>query len=93
MADVLVPMNWDYFNPGRLQRVDLQPGECVNCGRIGTDFAHGVFEAVAATLAQPLRKAFEDHLAIHRCGRGNTILCDEAKRLRELMPEPIVLIG
>lgn len=44
---------------------------CVNCEKADPDFAHGVFEAVAATLAEPLRRAFGNHLAAHGCGTGD----------------------
>lgn len=30
-------------------------------------WAHGVWEALAITLDAPLRKAFQEHLAEHRC--------------------------
>jgi hypothetical protein len=77
-------------------RVDMPPDACINCWRTGTDFAHGVYEALAMTLAQPLRKALDQHLDEHGCGTGDTdspqyiggfFHCPEAKRLFELLPD------
>lgn len=80
----------DYFSgqPSR-PAVTVDPG----------NFAHGVWTAVAMTLAEPLRKAFADHLDEHGCSAtsGPTAIggfgkCPEAMRLFELQPEGDKLI-
>jgi hypothetical protein len=35
------------------------------------DWASGVWEALAVTLAEPLRRSFDEHLTEHRCGTGD----------------------
>lgn len=53
------------------------------------NFAHGVWTALAVTLAAPLRKAFDAHLDTHGCGRpgsGGFAYCDEAMSLFRLLP-------
>lgn len=54
-----------------------------------TDWAHGVWEALAITLAEPLRKAFDRHLAEHGCATEAMPLdrCPEGWALWELLPE------
>lgn len=61
-----------------------------------TAWAHGAWEAVAVTLAEPLRKAFQGHLNTHLCGTGDHrsphyvggfIHCPTAAELWELLPE------
>lgn len=85
------------FTPG-WHRWDPEPGECVNCGKVGTDFAHGVYEGVAVMFGEVLRKAFAAHLEEHGCadpergGRGYGH-CPEAMRLEDLLPDQMVAIG
>lgn len=73
----------------------LPPGTCPNCLNPESAFDHGVWEAVAMLLAQPLRDALDRHLNEHGCGTGDTtdpryvggfFHCPEAKRLWDLMP-------
>lgn len=53
------------------------------------DWAHGVWEALAITLAEPLRRAFDQHLAEHGCGTEGMPLdqCPEAVELWHLLPD------
>jgi len=53
------------------------------------------YEIVARLLAEPLRKALDEHLDEHNCGTGDTsspdyvggfIHCPEAKRLWDMLP-------
>lgn len=53
---------------------------------------HGVWRALAATLAQPLRDAFVAHLDGHGCGDpgspiGGFGYCPDAMALYELLPD------
>jgi hypothetical protein len=67
---------WTWQEP--LPRVTHRPG----------DFAHGVWTAVAATLAAPLRRAFDEHLDEHGCAqRGGFGYCEEAMHLYRLQPQ------
>jgi hypothetical protein len=56
-----------------------EEGRPVTLARVG-------YQIVAATLAEPLRKAFAEHLAAHEHpdGFGH---CEEAMRLFRLLPE------
>lgn len=40
------------------------------------NFAHGVWTALATTLAEPLRKAFNDHCDEHGCGCPGGKFCE-----------------
>lgn len=71
---------------------------CPNCWLPNPDFAHGVFEAVAATLAEPLRRALREHEAA--CPHCSADLprwdCVEYQRLSDLQAygdQPIALAG
>ncbi|GAA2644488.1 hypothetical protein GCM10010399_92990 [Dactylosporangium fulvum] len=59
-------------------------------------WADGVWAALGATLAEPLHKAFRDHLDEHRCGTGDYrsphyvggfAHCPAAMELWELLPD------
>lgn len=55
-------------------------------------FVRVPYQRVAQVLAEPLRGAFEEHLAEHRCGDEGSpyrgfINCSEAKRLWDLLPD------
>jgi hypothetical protein len=63
---------------------------------MSADWAHGTWEALASTLAEPLRKAFDGHLERRQCGTGNTSSpfyiggfgnCPWAVFLFDLLPE------
>lgn len=65
-------------------------------GPTRSDWAHGVWEALAVTLAEPLRKALDGHLDWHQCGTGDTrspfyiggfFNCPTARHLFELLPD------
>lgn len=60
-------------------------------------WARGPWQALAATLAEPLRKAFAAHLDEHGCAeRTGFAYCDEAMRLFRLLPagdRTVVAIG
>ena len=80
----------DWFG-GTLTEV-VSDGEC--CGQPAT-LAHVGFEIVAATLAEPLRRAFRAHLDEHGCATrdpgdpryiGGFGHCEEAMRLWYLQP-------
>lgn len=53
------------------------------------NFAHGVWTALAVTLAQPLRDALDKHLDDHCCVElyGGFAYCEEASRLFALLPD------
>jgi hypothetical protein len=59
---------------------------CPNCWKPYPDFAHGVLEAVAITLAEPLRKALRVHWdTCPHCSTGKALFnCPEGRRLYEL---------
>jgi hypothetical protein len=57
--------------------------------------ARACFTIVAATLAEPLRRALDAHLDEHGCGTGNTadpryiggfLHCPEAEKLWDMLP-------
>lgn len=58
-----------------------------------SDWASGAWQALAITLAQPLRKAFDGHCAAHRCGDPSNpeargiMHCPEAWTLWGLLPD------
>jgi hypothetical protein len=60
--------------------------ECPNCHR-PSNVAHVGFEVAAITMAEPLRRAFDQHLDAHGCAeRLGFAYCDEAMRLFRLLP-------
>jgi hypothetical protein len=63
---------------------------------IGHSLASVGFTVAAVTLAEPLRKAFREHLDVHGCGTGDSgdpryvggcAHCPEAMRLWDLLPD------
>lgn len=71
---------------GRPRTVITADGECPNCGEPST-IAHVGFEVAAITMAEPLRRAFREHLDAHGCAeRLGFAYCPEAVRLFELLP-------
>jgi hypothetical protein len=58
-------------------------------------FAAGVFEALAITLARPLRRAYDEHCAEHCRPLGIPPLdCPEGRRLYGLLPAgEFILLG
>lgn len=51
-------------------------------------FAHGVWTALAVTLAEPLRKALDEHYRVcSRCPVHGIAHCDEGYLLWMLLPE------
>lgn len=69
--------------------------DCPRCSREDVDFAHGVWEALANTLAAPLWQTFVAHVdACPDCARHGTWHCPAARRLGELLPEGyLIAIG
>lgn len=69
------------------------PGGCWACmdGAPFASWATGAWAALAATLAEPLRKAFRDHVDAHGCYLDT---CAKSLRLWDLLPEgDRVLLG
>lgn len=76
---------WMYINGTYRLTIDgyrlVHPEVTVEAG----NFAHGVWTALAVTLAEPLRKALQDHLdGCPACGERG--FCPEAVRLFRLLP-------
>jgi hypothetical protein len=66
--------------------------DCHACGREGVDFAHGAWEALAATLAEPLWRAFLEHTeTCVRCAAHGSWDCPTGRRRLELLPEGYVI--
>ena len=73
-------------------QVDTTP-RCPVCWKANPDFAHGVFEAVVITLAQPLEKANDEHWrTCPHCSANKPLdQCPEGWALWELLPNRIAL--
>jgi hypothetical protein len=69
--------------------------DCPACDREDVDFAHGVWEALAATLAVPLWTAFVEHVdTCPDCARHGIWHCTVGRRLAELLPDGyLIAIG
>jgi hypothetical protein len=69
--------------------------DCPACGREDVDFAHGVWEALAATLAAPLWESFLEHVDMcPGCARLGIWHCPAGRTLAGLLPDGyLIAIG
>ena len=91
--------DWEFCNPDRGQEVKVKhlkdfwtqryycPSLCLEPG----NFAHGVFEALAATLAAPLRKAWKEHIAECWPRKGPCETCDYLGGLLPVGDRPVAI--
>lgn len=75
---------WLEVRPARSSPYDRNPKPYVTV--VPHDFAHGVWTALGVTLAEPLRRAFWNHVNEHGCP-GGIVHCDEAMALWDLLPD------